>query len=86
MRIIYATTTKVFFLFPCIQPTSGVPISISLMDVYENGFLDFMVTYELHTKSKTLNGIQVLRNEYNVDAAFLKVAGMDVLLLIVLYE
>lgn len=58
-------------------PTTGTPISISLMDVYENGFLDFILTYELQTKSKTLNGIQVLRNDNNVDAAFLKVAVLS---------
>merc|ERR1712048_744666 len=55
-------------------PTSGVPVSVSLMDVYENGLLDFMITYELKTKSKTMNSIQVLRNDYSPDAAFLKVA------------
>ena len=46
------------------------------MDVYENGALDFMVSYEIKTQKRTIKGMQVLRNDYNVDAAFLKVAGM----------
>jgi hypothetical protein len=45
------------------------------MDVYENGALDFMIAYK--DKKTQLAGIQVLRNDYNVDSAFLKVAGKN---------
>ncbi|XP_065676367.1 T-cell immunomodulatory protein-like isoform X1 [Hydra vulgaris] len=46
------------------------PISISLMDVYENGVLDFLVTCRTGVDYVT----KILRNEFVVDAAFLKVA------------
>jgi len=57
--------------------TKGYPTSVSLMDVYENGALDFMVSYEIKTQKKTIKGMQVLRNDYNSDAAFLKVAVLS---------
>ena len=45
------------------------------MDVYENGALDFMVSYTRQTTKTLISGVQVLKNDYNVEAAFLKVAG-----------
>lgn len=57
--------------------TKGNPISISLMDVYENGALDFMVSYTRQTTKTLISGVQVLKNDYNVEAAFLKVAVLS---------
>ena len=45
------------------------------MDVFENGALDFMISYTIETKKTKIAGVQVLKNEYNIDSAFLKVAG-----------
>ena len=46
------------------------------MDVFENGALDFMISYTIETQKQKILGVQVLKNEYNIDSAFLKVAGM----------
>ena len=48
------------------------PVSVSFLDVYENGGLDFLVTYQnkdskFHTK--------VYKNELVLENAFLKVSG-----------
>lgn len=65
----------IFYRLLSKKKQSGIenPLSVSMMDVREDGNLDFMVTNQ--DKNKVMS-IKVLKNNMNVDAAFLKVAGM----------
>ncbi|XP_057291374.1 T-cell immunomodulatory protein-like isoform X1 [Hydractinia symbiolongicarpus] len=56
--------------------SANLPLTVSFLDVFENGALDFVVTCQNAARADTFY-TKILKNEFNLDTAFLKVAVLS---------